>query len=119
MINEIKTKEELQKLVNTSAYTITGAGGDLNEWINGYNKLLEKEQIGKPSSWYKFTGKLMNDAYDLSGDNRYPNDVTFLSFSLDNLNLGKLAIFKLRMGDRWLDDIVSNDVNREEEACNV
>ena len=115
---EIKTKEELEKLRNQSAYTIIGAGGDLNEWTNGYEELLEKENIGKPVSWYKFSGKLMNDTYDLTGDNRYPNDVTFLSFSLDNLNLGKLAMFKLRMGDRWLDDIINNNISRE-EVCNV
>ena len=32
---------------------------------------------------------------------------------LDGLDVGKLAIFKLQMGDRWFDDVVDNDLRRE------
>lgn len=113
MIEQIKTQAELKDLVTTSAYTITGAGGELEDWKKGYQELLQKEDIGKPSKWYTFKGKLMNDTYDLTGNNRYPDDITFLCFSLEGLHVGKLALFKIRMEDRWLDDIVTNNLNRE------
>lgn len=109
------TNEQLKELANTSAYTITGAGGNLNEWIEGYNKMLKEQEIGEPKEWYTFSGKQMNEVFDLSGDNQYNSSLTFLAFPLDNLNVGKLAIFKLRMQDRWFDGIVENNREREEE----
>ena len=111
---EITTKEGIEQLRNQSAYTIVGAGGDLNEWVNGYQELLQKEEIGEPEKWYKFKGKLLNDSYHLTGKNRYPKDIIFLSFPLTGLNVGKLAMFKLKMEDRWLDDIIDNDLMRED-----
>lgn len=110
-ITTIKTEKEITNL--GSAYTITGAGGDLNEWVEGYNKLLKDGGIGTPEKWYTFKGKDMNNAFGLTGNNRYKDDITFLSFSLDGLNIGKLAMFKLQMQDRWLDDIINNNLMRE------
>ena len=103
----------LEEAYNGSYYTITGCGGDLNEWKNGYQELLEKEGIGKITKWVEFTGKEMNEELELSGDNKYPNDLQFLAFNLDGLEISKLAIFKMRMADRWFDDIVDNDRIRE------
>lgn len=99
----------LDKAYNGSYYTIIGAGGDLQEWKNGYQELLNKEGIGTIKEWITFTGADMNNKYQLKGDNAYPNDLTFLAFPLDGLNIGKLAMFKLRMEDRWFDDIVDNN----------
>ena len=99
----------LDKAYNGSYYTITGAGGDLEEWKNGYQELLNKEGIGTIKEWITFTGSDMNTKYNLTGDNAYPNDLTFLAFPLDGLDIGKLAIFKIRMQDRWFDDIVDNN----------
>lgn len=99
----------LDKAYNGSYYTIIGAGGNLDEWKNGYQELLNKEGIGTIKEWITFTGADMNNKYQLKGDNAYPNDLTFLAFPLDGLNIGKLAMFKLRMEDRWFDDIVDNN----------
>lgn len=94
-------------------YTIVGAGGNLEDWKKGIQDLLTKENIGTITKWIDFKGKDMNDKYGLTGDNRYPEDLTFLAFAIDGLDVGKLAIFKLRMGDRWFTDIVDNDRRRE------
>lgn len=112
----MSSKEVFKKAYEGSYYTIIGAGGDLQEWKDGYNELLEKEEIGHVDNndFVTFSGKDMNDEYNLTGDNRYPDDLTFLAFPLDNLNIGKLAIFKLKMRDRWFDDIVDNNLDREE-----
>ena len=39
----------------------------------------------------------------------------FLAFPLDGLNVNKLAILKLQLGDRWFDDIVDNLKNKEDK----
>lgn len=106
----------LKELASASAFTIEGAGGDLNEWMNGLNEEMAKVNIGNVNTFYTFKGKLMNDTYALTGKNRYDDTLTFLSFRLDGLDVGKLAIFKMQFGARWLDDIVDNNLRREEET---
>lgn len=109
------TNEILRKAYEGSYYTITGAGGDLDEWKNGYAKILADEGIGTITGWIEFTGEDMNAEFSLTGDNRYPDDLHFLAFPLDGLNVGRLAIFKIKMQDRWFDDIVDNNARRENE----
>lgn len=103
---------KLQKAYEGSYYTITGVGGDLQEWKDGYAKMLKEQGIGEIKEWIEFTGADMNYEYDLFGNNAYPDDLHFLAFPLDNLDIGKLAIFKLKMQDRWFDDIVDNNARR-------
>lgn len=118
---ELKEADEtkLRELENASAFTIEGAGGDLNEWCVCLNEMLAKENIGQVKTFYTFTGKLMNDTYNLTGSNAYPDDLTFLCFMLDDLDIGKLAMFKLKFGARWLDDIVDNNNAREQRKIEV
>ena len=111
---ELKEADEtkLRELENASAFTIEGAGGDLNEWCVGLNEMLAKENIGQVKEFYTFSGQLMNETYGLTGSNAYQNDLIFLCFMLDDLDIGKLAMFKMKFGARWLDDIVDNNARR-------
>ena len=97
-----------------SYYTIEGAGGDPQEWKDGIGSALREQGIGEVTKWISFTGKDMNDEFNLTGSNRYPDSLHFLAFPLDGLDISKLAMFKLMMGDRWFDDIVDNNARREE-----
>lgn len=106
-MNEIKN-ELLKMAYDGSYYTIIGCGGDLQEWKDGYQKLLDEQNIGTITKWIEFKGKDMNEELQLNGQDKYRDDLQFLAFSLDGLNVGKLAMFKLQMGDRWFDDIVDN-----------
>lgn len=118
-MTEIITENvNLDELYNQSAYTITGAGGELKEWFEGYQEILTEKQIGSIEKWYVFSGKDMNLKYNLTGNNRYKNDLTFIAFPLNGLDVGKLAILKLQMGDRWFDDIVDNNLFNEENEDN-
>ena len=112
IVSNLETFDEMYK---GSYYTITGAGGDPNEWVEGYEKFLQQAGIGTPEKWYQFTGSQMNSKYGLTGEVAYPEDLTFLSFPLTGLNIGKLAIFKIKQEDRWFDDIVSNNERHLEE----
>ena len=119
MLKEVTTKGELLSLTDNSAFTIEGAGGNLLEWCVGLNEMLGNENIGQVKTFYTFKGKLMNETYGLTGDNAYKDDLTFLCFMLDGLDIGKLAMFKMRFGARWLDDIVDNNQAREETCSTV
>lgn len=65
-----------------SHYTICGAGGDLNEWVEGYNKLLAEEGIGTPTYWAQTTGENINNYAATHGTvtDPFPADLTVLTF---------------------------------------
>ena len=109
-------KADLQAAYKGSYYTIIGAGGDLQEWVDGYNKLLEEQGIGKPQAWFKATGAQVNKEFGLTGNEAFKARLHLLFFPLDDLDMGKLAIFKLREGDRWFDDVIDNSQRRLREA---
>lgn len=108
--------DTLRKAYDGSYYTIQGAGGDLQEWKDGYASMLADRGIGTISEWIEFSGKDMNVEFGLTGTNRYPDRLHFLAFPLDGLSVDKLALFKIQMGDRWFDDIVDNNARRQMEA---
>ena len=112
MMNKAAVNKMFEEMYEGSYYTITGCGGDLKEWMDGYEKMLKEEGIGRPVEWVEFTGKDMNEHFHLKGSVAYHDDLHFLAFPLDGLNVGKLAMFKLAMQDRWFDDIVENNLTR-------
>lgn len=106
---------DFEKFYKGNYYTIVGCGGDLNEWRKGYQKLLDDNNIGTIREWYSFTGKEINDYYRFEGKNRFADDLSFLAFPIVGLNVGKLAILKVRMSDHWFNDLVDNSKSFEEE----
>lgn len=111
----IKKLTDLGEAAEGSYYTILGTGGDLDEWVEGYEKLLADEGIGKPIQWYQTTGAAINKhkvrAFGggrLHENDGFQDDLAALLFPLDGLDVGKLAIFKLQMRDRWFDDVIDN-----------
>lgn len=110
-MSNILTKENIRQAYDGAYYTILGAGGDLNEWFEGYQGLLDEAEIGKITEWYQTTGKVVNEYYGLKGKDKFPKDLTILMFPLKDLDIGKLAMFKLRMGDRWFNDVIDNATN--------
>ena len=55
---------------------------------------------------YVTTGKVMNEICHLTGNNAYPDDLTI--FSID-----KYKGLAIMFGARWMDDIISNNADRE------
>lgn len=104
---------KFEEMYQNSFYTIVGAGGDINDWKRQIQSMLNLNNIGHVRKWIAFTGDEMNKHYHLTDDNAYPDDLHFLAFSPEGLNIGKLAAFRMQMRDRWFDDIVANDLNRE------
>jgi hypothetical protein len=99
---------DLDAAYDGSWYFIAGTGGDLTEWTNGYEQALAVHECGKPKVWFQTTGAAVNAKAGASNVNPYADDLTCLLFPLDGLDVGRLALFKVAMQDRWFDDVIDN-----------
>ena len=107
------TLDDLNKAYEGSYYFIAGAGGDLDQWLDGYHDLLAEKEIGKPARWFKTTGAAVNmhamtKKGQITESDCFPLDCTILMFPLDGLAMDRLPIFKIAMQDRWYDDVIQN-----------
>lgn len=100
---------DLSRAYKGSYYTILGAGGDLQEWVDGYGKLLQEAGIQGTPEWFQSTGAKVNEFMgDVSLSDQFHPDLTILMFDHSDLDTGKLAMFRIEQQDRWFDDIVDN-----------
>ena len=98
-IIKVETKEQLKALNDCSAMTWEG---------------LREEDFGtaldmcgaEGAKGYVTKGKVMNEICRLTGDNAYPDDLNI--FSID-----KYKGLAIMFGARWMDDIISNNADRE------
>ena len=111
LIEKVTTKQQLDNLYNNSAFTITGLSedsiNDMIKWLEENTTFTTDEHIV-----YITKGKIMNDTYNLIGENRYPDDLNLVS--VIDIDLMKVALPRFNVGGRWFDDIVDNDLRREE-----
>ena len=98
-IIKIETKEQLKALNDCSAMTWEGL---IEEDFGAALDMCGAEG----AKGYVTTGKVMNEICHLTGNNAYPDDLTI--FSID-----KYKGLAIMFGARWLDDIVSNNADRE------
>ena len=93
--------DELRRMKNSQGIVLQGCGGDLQEWLDGFNDLMTKENILLDGS--KFT----NCVAFKNGD------TTCILYPFDGakLNLGKLSIWRVAshetFGGMWFDEFVS------------
>ena len=109
---------KIRELENGSAFTWVGLSGLENDKETIVNCFKEEKVLADVETFefYTWKGELMNQIYQLTGSNAYPEDLNFVSIPLNMFkNIGKLAMLKLQYGARWLDDIVDNNARRESE----
>ena len=108
---------KIRELKNGSAFTWEGLSGLENNKEVILDDFKKADVLGDVEifEFYTWKGELMNQIYQLTGSNAYPEDLTFVSIPLSmfNNNVGKLALVKFQLGARWLDDIVDNNARRE------
>lgn len=109
-IIKVTTKEQLETLRSKSIFTWEGMSEDEDNLEQIYNALKSEGFKQEQMTIYIFKGKLMNLAYDLIGDTRYKDDLTFVSIA-DYYN----PIVKIKFGARWLDDIIDNNLRMNEQ----
>ena len=96
------TTDDLRRMKNSDGLIIQGCGGDLQEWLDGVNELLARDDILRNGS--KFT--------DCSTFEH--NGLTCLLFPFKevDVDLGRLALWRLKthdfFGGTWLSDYVPN-----------
>lgn len=105
---KVKVKEiscsEVKELrdKNYEFLVLQGCGGDFNEWVDGFTKLLKDENI-------------VNDSFFFDEVYTFKNgDLTNMAFGLnsEDIDMGKLAMFRLKirehLGAMWLSDYIDN-----------
>lgn len=83
-----------------------------------FNFLLENDLLIYSESnipIYIIPGKIMNEHSNLTGSNRYIDDLNIVAIKLDNLNIPAITITRFSFGGRWLSDVIDNNIRREEE----
>lgn len=104
-----RVDEFLQKFFDESALTFEGLTiTDSNSNHELEKALIEYGYDQDEVICYWFKGSVMNDKFNLTGLNRYPDELTFAVIP-DFHN----PLFKLLVGARWFDDIVQNNFYRE------
>ncbi|WP_295153494.1 hypothetical protein [uncultured Ruminococcus sp.] len=108
----------IKQLESESAFTWEGMTLD-GENIDEIAKVFVSEELVLPETdeitGYVWYGSTMNSLYGLTGENRYQDDLPFLSFDNKCFNgTGNLHVFKMEIGARWLDDIVMNNALAEQ-----
>ena len=98
-IIKVETKEQLKALNDCSAMTWEGL---IEEDFGAALDMCGAEG----AKGYVTTGKVMNEICHLTGNNAYPDDLTI--FSID-----KFKGLAIMFGARWLDDVISNNADRE------
>ena len=98
-IIKVETKEQLKALNDCSAMTWEGL---IEEDFGAALDMCGAEG----AKGYVTTGKVMNEICHLTGSNAYPDDLTI--FSID-----KFKGLAIRVGARWMDDILSSNADRE------
>lgn len=107
-IENVTTKEQLNKLYGNSALTIEGLAEDS---IPDMIKWLEENTVFTTENpiVYITKGKVMNTEYNLVGDKAYLEDLTIVSvIDIDQL---RIALKRFSVGGRWFDDIVDNNAS--------
>ena len=101
-IEELTCSEVINLSNKKNEYLILqGCGGDLNEWVEGITNMFKEEGI-------------VNNTFSFSKVYSFQNNnLMNLAFKLDeNIDIGKLAIFRLRirepLGAMWLSDYIDN-----------
>ena len=79
-IDENNREEIFTEAYSRSYYTIAGCGGNIEEWIQEYTRLLEETGIGTPVCFITFKGLDMNMYYNLSGNKHIKMTLLLLCF---------------------------------------
>ena len=113
IVNDRKT---LDALYEGSAFTMVGFApsdenlGQLLDWLKA-RAALKRERF------YIVSGSLMNLAYDLTGDNAYPEtNCTLVCMMLSDIeNVAAITLPRFKIGGRWFDDVVDCNARHERE----
>ena len=93
--------DELRRMKNSQGIVLQGCGGDLQEWVDGFNDLMTKENI-------------LLDGSEFTNCVAFENgDTTCILYPFEGakLNIGKLSIWRIAshetFGGTWFNEYMS------------
>ena len=111
----VENFDQFKELVDGSAFTWIGMTSDEGN-LKAIEKAVKEANVMDPDQEldvHIWTGAQGNEWMGLIRD-PYPNDLTCLSFPLNQFNkIGTLSTLKFRWDARWLDDIYDNNLRYE------
>lgn len=119
LVKDHEVARVAKRLEKEEAFTMEGlckeSIPDLANWLVEEAGSLTKEEAEKKDAII-FSGKQLNTLWGLTGDNRYPDNLTIICVSLEGLrNIPKLSVRRFAVGGRWLTDVRDNNLRREKE----
>ena len=93
--------DELRRMKNSQGIVLQGCGGDLQEWVDGFNDLMAKENILLDGSKFESCVAFKN------------GDTTCILYPFEGakLNIGKLSIWRIAshetFGGTWFNEYMS------------
>ena len=111
---KVSSRSQLDQFYRNNDYFIECVSGDEELCQIMANMLYANYPINTPVEIYVLTGKDMNKAYDLYGDNAYQNDVHHVIIPLKTLKNNKdIVSAKYTLKARYFNDVVDNNEYRE------
>ena len=97
-------------------WSLTSEGTTVDEdnltWLINWFKEHDCNMIKE--DFYVIKGKMMNNYYHLTGDNRYQDNLDILVIKLEDLdNPDNIYVPRFELGIRFFTDVVDNNANRE------
>ena len=117
LVKDHEVARVAKRLEKEEAFTMEGlckeSIPDLANWLVEEAGSLTKEEAEEKDA-IVFSGKQLNTLWGLTGDNRYPDNLTIICVSLEGLrNIPKLSIRRFAVGGRWFTDVRDNNLRRE------
>lgn len=111
----VENFERFHELVNGSAFTWLGMALDIGN-LKAIEKAFKEVKAMGPDQEIEahvWTGVQGNEWMGLIR-NPYPNDLTCLSFPLNQFNnIGTLSMLRVQWDAHWLDDVYDNNLRHE------
>lgn len=117
LVKDHEVARVAKRLEKEEAFTMEGlckeSIPDLANWLVKEAGCLTEEEAEKKDA-IVFSGKQLNTLWGLTGDNRYPDNLTIICVSLEGFrNIPKLSIRRFAVGGRWFTDVRDNNLRRE------
>lgn len=111
---KVSSRSQLDQFYANNDYFIECVTGDEEFCQIVANLLYANYKIKTPVETYVLTGKDMNKAYDLHGDNAYQDNVHHVIIPLKTIkNNNDISLAKITLKARYFNDVVDNNEYRE------
>ena len=112
----VDTKAQLDELEKGSALTFIGCI-NTDEEIQCYFGWIREKATLKRERMYIISGKIMNEAYGLTGGNAFRDDLVIFCVKQEDIgNPAAIITKRFELSGHWFDDVVRNLVEAQQES---